>query len=201
MVRCGSTSRIEPCRCGTPWTDGATAKWFATRVWLGTSEKTRFWPLRSGPDHCPYMYVCMFRPPTDPYRHTRYGGSRALLPPRITLGRPCFRTRQRVGASDLLRSRQAHAMASHARHCSRGLRYRSRYCRSPHDHRVWGCLSACARMTHSCQLPMRKQARRHCFHPHMAWDARCQDEHRLTSHRSELPRCRCLYRPTARDLT
>ena len=23
----------------------------------------------------------MFRPPTDPYRHTRYGGSRALLPP------------------------------------------------------------------------------------------------------------------------
>ena len=41
MVRtCGSTSRIEPCRCGTPWTDDATAKWFATRIWLGTSEKT-----------------------------------------------------------------------------------------------------------------------------------------------------------------
>jgi hypothetical protein len=53
MVRCGSTSRIEPCRCGTPWTDGATAKWFATRVWLGTSEKTRFWPLRSGPGQAP----------------------------------------------------------------------------------------------------------------------------------------------------
>ena len=49
MVGCGLMSSIQPCMRGTPRTDDATAKWFATRVWLGTSEKTRFWPLRSGP--------------------------------------------------------------------------------------------------------------------------------------------------------
>jgi hypothetical protein len=49
MVGCGLMSSIQPCMRGTPRTDGTTAKWFATRVWLGTSEKTRFWPLRSGP--------------------------------------------------------------------------------------------------------------------------------------------------------
>ena len=62
MVRCGSTSSIEPCRCGTPWTDDATAKWFATRVWLGTSEKTRFWPLRSGPGRrCGHFFHLVVR--------------------------------------------------------------------------------------------------------------------------------------------
>ena len=49
MVGCGLMSSIQPCMRGTPRTDDATAKWFATRVWLGTSEKNRFWPLRSGP--------------------------------------------------------------------------------------------------------------------------------------------------------
>lgn len=145
------------------------------------------------------MYVCLdrLRTHTDTHDTAAAGPSsrRASRWVDLAFARVSVLVRQ------ICCARQAHAMASRARHCSRGSHYRSRYCRSPHDHRVWGCLSACARMTHSCQLPMRKQARRHCFHPHMAWDARCQDEHRLTSHRSELPRCRCLYRPTARDLT
>ena len=33
-----SSMSIQPCTRGTVWTDGATAKWFATRVWLETSE-------------------------------------------------------------------------------------------------------------------------------------------------------------------
>ena len=37
MVGCGLTSCIQPCKGGTPWTDGATAKWFATR--LGTNVR------------------------------------------------------------------------------------------------------------------------------------------------------------------
>ena len=36
MVGCGLMSSIQPCMRGTPRTDDATAKWFATRVWLGT---------------------------------------------------------------------------------------------------------------------------------------------------------------------
>ena len=54
------------------------------------------------------MYVCMFRPPPDPYRHTLYGGSRALLPPRITLGRAVDLAFARVSVlvhqNDLLRT-------------------------------------------------------------------------------------------------
>lgn len=45
---------------------------------------------------------------------------------------------------------QAHGMASRAHHCSRGLRYRSRYTADPPATTASGvCLSACARMTHS----------------------------------------------------
>ena len=67
-----------------------------------------------------YVCICMFvdrlRTHTDTHgTAAMHGGNRALLPPRSTLGRPCFRTRQRVGASDLLRTSGASAIITRGR--------------------------------------------------------------------------------------
>ena len=63
------------------------------------------------------VYVCLDRLRTRTDTHdSRYGGSRALLPPRITRWVDLAFARVSVLVRQIYCARQAHAMASHARH-------------------------------------------------------------------------------------